>query len=169
MRHPKASRKRYEGLWRSKATSRCETSIARRCRRSCSHRGFRDILPTQSNLLSRDRFRGEMRFCSRPSRGEHRSVLAFSDRGKSSNGVWDANRSRLTFNLPPGNASPSMGPDVRRACAMQLAILVAYPPTPTDSSWPVRHVGESLRLRPLATCVDGTALAGLRLACAGRR
>jgi len=42
-------------------------------------------------------------------------------------------RSALTFNSPPGNASLSMGPDARHACAMQLLILLAYPPNQTDN------------------------------------
>jgi hypothetical protein len=40
----------------------------------------------------------------------------------------------LTFNLPPENASPSMGPDARHACAMQPLILLACPPTRTDNT-----------------------------------
>jgi hypothetical protein len=70
-----------------------------------------------------------------PSRGDNRSVLAFSDRGKSSNEVWDdADRSGVTFNLPPGNASLSMSPDARYACATPLLILLACPPTQIDNT-----------------------------------
>ena len=46
----------------------------------------------------------------------------------------EADRSGLTFNPPPGNASLSMSPDVRHACAKQLLILLAYPPTQTDNT-----------------------------------
>ena len=81
------------------------------------------------------RLEGKCGFVLDPSSGDNRSVLAFSDRGKSSDEVWDdADRSGLTFNLPPGNASLSMGPDARHACAMQLLILLAYSPTRTDNT-----------------------------------
>ena len=46
----------------------------------------------------------------------------------------EADRSDLTFNLPPGNASLSMSPDARHACATQLLTLLAYPPTQTDNT-----------------------------------
>src|SRR6476660_1968585 len=79
---------------------------------------------------------GKCGFALDPSRGQNRSVLAFSDRGKSSNEVWDdADRSGgPTFNLPPGSASLSMSLDARHACAMQLLMLLAYPPTQTDNT-----------------------------------
>ena len=133
VRHPKASRKRYEGLWRSPlkpATSRCETSIARGCRRSCSHRdlqGYRTHPKQSCSFVTR--LEGKCGFALDPSRGGNRSLLAFFDRGKSSNEVWDD-----AFNLPPGNASLSMGPNARHACAMQLLILLAYSPTQTDNT-----------------------------------
>ena len=54
-----------------------------------------------------------------------------------------------------------------RNAAFDIAGLSAH--SNRQHSSPVRHVGGSLRLRVLATCIDGNALAGLRLACTGRR
>jgi hypothetical protein len=136
--HPasKGVTERYEGLWRSPSkptTSRCETSITRRCRRSCSHRElFWCRTHARQPCSFATRLEGTCGFVLAPSSGENRSVLSFSDRGKSSDEVWDdADRSGLTFSLPPGNASLSMGPNARHACAMQLLILLAYSPTQT--------------------------------------
>ena len=114
---------------------------------------------------------GNCGFALEPSRGGNRSVLAFSDRGKSSNEVWDdADRSGLTFNLPPGNASLSMSPDARHACATPLLILLAYPPTQIDNTprpCPMLVARCDYELWPHE--LMEMPLPGLRLARAGRR
>lgn len=46
----------------------------------------------------------------------------------------DADRSGVTFNFLPGNASLSMCPGARHACAMQFLILPARPPRQTDNT-----------------------------------
>ena len=77
---------------------------------------------------------GKCGFALNPSREANRSVLASSEIAANQAVKREADRSGLTFNPPPGNASLSMSPDARHACAMQFLILLAYPPTQTDNT-----------------------------------
>ena len=73
-------------------------------------------------------------FALNPLREANHSVLAFSEIAANQAVKREADRSGLTFNPSPGNASLSMSPDARPAFAMQLLILLAYPPTQTDNT-----------------------------------
>jgi hypothetical protein len=89
---------------------------------------------------------GKCGFALNPSREANRSVLAFSEIAANQAVKREADRSGLTFNPLSGNASLSMSRDARHACAMQLLILLAYPPTQTaNTPRPCPNVGCSLR------------------------